>query len=599
MSRKRVRKVISYNHLKKAFLDEEAHCLILPRSASVKQGNEVEIIGDTAWVICKNGKVQILPTYEFPESLCIGSVKLPLVIKEITEPEEFAAYQELSEHHYRNQPIVGQSAVLVIRNFHPFYPPVIGYVQLGTSLFMNAPRNKILDAPFQDGEVNWEAWNKETRKRFIHTICRIARCFVYPEFRGLGLGKLLIRHATEFARHRWQVSSLKPCFLEISADMLKFIPFAEESGMAFIGYTSGNLNRISKDLCYLIKNFERIGNGLIFKTDAFSTVDQHVTRLKEAVTALEQQGWSVEEFIKALEQESSQVLLDNFRVFHHIVSLPKPTYLRGLTPKAESFLSARLEQINPTDGYLKPTIEIRPLEEPIRLENISWVYRSSVEHTERTYAICQAFGIAPDKINHSVIRNLTLTLSPGEVVLITGASGTGKTTLIQMFSEVLCGNKDLFYSFAGDIQVPQNYRPSCLGAIESNKPLIEALGDFSVQELLYLMGIVGLSDAFVYLKRFDELSNGQQYRARLAQLIAGGYNVWIADEFCSTLDVVTANIVSSRLQKLARRLKALLIVASSHPEMFVNSLLPDKVVRLNSSGGHQVMTGSEFSQSIT
>lgn len=51
------------------------------------------------------------------------------------------------------------------------------------------------------------------------------------------------------------------------------------------------------------------------------------------------------------------------------------------------------------------------------------------------------------------------------------------------------------------------------------------MGKQDVQTALHLMGLVGLSDAFVYLKRFEELSHGQKYRAVLAQLIEGGYNV--------------------------------------------------------------------------
>jgi ABC-type ATPase with predicted acetyltransferase domain len=51
--------------------------------------------------------------------------------------------------------------------------------------------------------------------------------------------------------------------------------------------------------------------------------------------------------------------------------------------------------------------------------------------------------------------------------------------------------------------------------VRSSKALIELLGVSNVATALELLGIVGLSDAFVYLKRFRELSNGQQYRAML------------------------------------------------------------------------------------
>jgi len=55
----------------------------------------------------------------------------------------------------------------------------------------------------------------------------------------------LVKHAAEFARQRWQVAGFLPYFLEISADMLKYVPFAEKAGMLFIGETEGNLRRVA------------------------------------------------------------------------------------------------------------------------------------------------------------------------------------------------------------------------------------------------------------------------------------------------------------------------------------------------------------------
>jgi energy-coupling factor transporter ATP-binding protein EcfA2 len=112
------------------------------------------------------------------------------------------------------------------------------------------------------------------------------------------------------------------------------------------------------------------------------------------------------------------------------------------------------------------------------------------------------------------------------------------------------------------------------------------------------MGTVGLSDAFIYLKRYDELSNGQQYRASLARLIASGANVWIADEFCANLDSLTANVVSLRLRSLTKKLRAVLVVASSQPEAFLPSLKPDVVLQLSSLTEHHVYDGEMFLQKL-
>jgi ABC-type proline/glycine betaine transport system ATPase subunit len=130
--------------------------------------------------------------------------------------------------------------------------------------------------------------------------------------------------------------------------------------------------------------------------------------------------------------------------------------------------------------------------------------------------------------------------------------------------------------------------------MRSKKPLIEAMGVTDISRALRLMGMVSLSDAFVYLKRFDELSAGQQYRALLAKLISGKANVWIADEFCTNLDPIAASSVAARMSQLARMLKAVLIVATPQPEAIARALKPDTVIRLTTAWEHQILSGDAF-----
>jgi ABC-type transport system involved in cytochrome c biogenesis ATPase subunit len=239
---------------------------------------------------------------------------------------------------------------------------------------------------------------------------------------------------------------------------------------------------------------------------------------------------------------------------------------------------------------LSPSFKVASLSHPILLQNVSMTYQSNVRRTTKTHAIQQAFGISPERLSHTVIQNLSLSVKPGDVMLITGPSGSGKTTLLRLFAG------DNQKSISGAITWPKKYRPGEFAPPRSEKAMIELLGGQDVRTALHLMGLVGLSDAFVYLKRFVELSNGQQYRAMLAQLIASGRNVWLADEFCANLDVITANVVADRLQQTARQLGAVLIVASSHPEVFTAALRPDQVVHLTTTWECSVVTGAEFLQ---
>ena len=46
-----------------------------------------------------------------------------------------------------------------------------------------------------------------------------------------------------------------------------------------------------------------------------------------------------------------------------------------------------------------------------------------------------------------------------------------------------------------------------------------------------LLSVVGLSEAFVMLRKYKELSEGQKYRYKLAKMIATDADVLLIDEF--------------------------------------------------------------------
>jgi GNAT superfamily N-acetyltransferase len=86
------------------------------------------------------------------------------------------------------------------------------------------------------------------------------------------------------------------------------------------------------------------------------------------------------------------------------------------------------------------------------------------------------------------------------------------------------------------------------------KPIIDAIapdGDFN--EVTGSLAAVGLGSVPSWLRPFNVLSNGEQFRAGLAKLICEKPQVVIVDEFTSVVDRQIAKIGSAAFQKAWRR----------------------------------------------
>ena len=582
-------------HKKRLRLEPSGLMLDVPLSACVTKGDRVRVEAGDAWVLGKNGECKILQPYIVPDVVNLGGVELEVLVKEVTDEEEHVGYQALADYHYRGKAIHGRTARLIVRTFHPKYPKVLGYIELATPFFMNKPRSRVMDAPFACGPVAWDSWDMTALRKYIHVVVRIARTVVAPEFRGANIGQLLVKHAASFARSRWQVSGYLPYFLEISADMLKFVPFAERAGMTYVGETEGNLKRVAKDMRYLIGRFQEDPAGKTEFENISGILDQQVARMDRSIEIMEQEGIDVDALYQKLDSLSQKSVLKQFALFHGIVSLPKPHYMAGLSEDSAEYLADRVEALSISNGHIPPKVEIEPIAQPIVLDGITIEYCSSVRRTYQTHAVQQAFDISPDHVLTTVVRNLSVTVEPGSIVLLLGPSGSGKTSLLQLLSN-RPGRRNALA--VGKVSLPYNFRPETFRDFRSRKPLIDALGEKDVRSALYLLGLAGLSEPTLYLKRFEELSRGQQYRAMLSRLIASRSNVWIADEFCTNLDPATANIVAYNVQRMARRLGVTVVAAAPHCDTFLHSLRPDLVVRLGSSWDHSTVQGEEYMTAV-
>lgn len=559
--------------------------------------------GRAAVAKCTNGEATILPIYKGRSELSFGGRSLRLLIKEIESPEELEGYHRLEEYHYRGTILHGRRVPLVVCSSDPLLPKVLGYIELSTAFMMNKPRSIIFNSEFRGGHgINWDNWNKEAVRSFTNIVVRIARCVVSPEFRGLGIARVLVEHAVEFTRTHWHIAKLKALFLEITADMLRYVPFVEPAGMHYIGDTEGNLARLNRDMDYILKNFRRVKKREILKEESAGIVDLQVfyaTRLKEIE---ESNGVPRDELLKLLIQAPHRLSDDNWSLLHRIYRSPKPTFLMGLTAPARRFLKKRLRELRLPLKYpvRRPAQYRKRSKRAIKVTSCGYKLESKLLRTRATRKIQEAFGINNEMMRTTLFSNLSFEAAPGRIVLLCGPSGAGKSTLLRVLSKALSRRPFSPDEFQGHIDIPDGLNVAVLKELSSRKPLISALGcDGSIDDALYALNLSGLAEAHLYVKRFQDLSNGQRYRAMMAHLIASGAGVWLADEFCATLDPITANIVARNLRRCVDEFKVRVIVAAANWSEFIEELKPDVVVHLRSPWECHVFDWLAFRKAVT
>jgi len=187
--------------------------------------------------------------------------------------------------------------------------------------------------------------------------------------------------------------------------------------------------------------------------------------------------------------------------------------------------------------------------------NISYE-TAAPEPTERVVGVAEGFGLGLDQWQKFLIYdNVELKIGPQDIVYITGDSGSGKSVLLKALEKDIRQDMELSSINIAEIKP------------EPNKPLIETVGK-TLEEALKLLSRVGLNDAFLFLRTYEQLSDGQKYRYKIAKMIESGAQFWIMDEFAATLDRDTAKIVAYNLQKLARQQGKAVLAATTHTDLF-------------------------------
>ena len=178
-----------------------------------------------------------------------------------------------------------------------------------------------------------------------------------------------------------------------------------------------------------------------------------------------------------------------------------------------------------------------------------------------------------------VLRDVSVSVRPGELLAVTGPSGAGKTTLLAAMAGLLppaggrvlidgepVGDRDHAVSL-GVVLIPQdNGLAAILTAAENIAVAVIATGGSPAEarrataETLERVGLTGHGGQLI-----EELSGGQQQRTAIARGLALHGDVLLADEVTSELDAANRQRVIEMLRREADR-GAAVVFATHDPE---------------------------------
>jgi ABC-type transport system involved in cytochrome c biogenesis ATPase subunit/GNAT superfamily N-acetyltransferase len=548
--------------------------------------------------------VRVAPHFETTTAIRIGEAELPLRISEITTKVDIDDHSYLEAFHYRTSVLDtagedeektrqeesgGRRAVLLCRVKRGPRWEAVGYIELTMPLMMAKPRHELFNRPFRHPTrpISWTKWDQETMIEFVNTIVRIGRVVTSPEYRGVGLARVLISAAKLFAIERWHVGGVRPLFMEISAEMLKYLDFVTSSGLRFAGLTEGNLHRIHDDL-------QSMRKGYVAKSGIMTLQKKYLSRLESACRRLDRSFDSVLELLDSVVTDRERMGTlppEDYYLLKLVVRPQIPYYIGGLDEASSEYVEAGVTT-NVAQREGESSNQFIPPATRISIKSLSITSKYQLPATAHVRTIMDCFGLKGDELRSEVVGSFPFEATSGNVIFISGPSGSGKSVLLR----ALDPNFSSPHLSVSAIRNSQNaYTVGWMRELPSDTPLIQYFAErCGIERGIAALNQAGLSEAFVYLKPFQLLSRGQQYRAMLADLAVRLEQVWLIDEFCADLDPMTARIVASNLRKHVVKYRRIAVVAAASHWHYLDALRPTRIIHLRASAKPEVFTYREY-----
>jgi ABC-type lipoprotein export system ATPase subunit/GNAT superfamily N-acetyltransferase len=198
------------------------------------------------------------------------------------------------------------------------------------------------------------------------------------------------------------------------------------------------------------------------------------------------------------------------------------------------------------------------------------IRQSEPKKSFRVASIIGKFDLESNKIVEEFSGNIEIP-EKWNIGLIVGKSGTGKTTIA----------KELFPdSYVTDFQYNKD---NILDDMPENK---------SVEDITSMFNSVGFSSPPSWLKKYNDLSNGQKMRVNLAHSLLLDKELIVFDEFTSVVDRQVAQIGSFAIQKAVRKQDKKFIAVTCHYDV-QDWLLPDWIFNTDTMTFHLLNEGQK------
>ena len=198
----------------------------------------------------------------------------------------------------------------------------------------------------------------------------------------------------------------------------------------------------------------------------------------------------------------------------------------------------------------------------------SIVLKSEVKKDEYTNYIQDTFDLKVGDVSKVCIPNkLNIeSFKDWNIGVICGASGSGKSTILKHLAK-------------------QHNTKIASPLFDSTKCLISNFDTMTPKDATMLLSQMGLASVPTWIRPFNVLSNGEQYRASLAKAVSDAKDdeIIFVDEYTSVVDRNVAMSMSNALQKYIRRTNKKIILATCHYDIF-EWLRPDWIYDLNKGG---------------